>query len=98
MALNLHAEKPGMESAASSLEKEVQNFRDATRQARAAADNMKGMWEGDQQVAFMEQQEAADTYYEQLSKLVDDTISTIRKAVKVYSDTDSECAKLLRSV
>ena len=98
MAINLRAEKPGMESAARNMEKGVQNFRNSVQQVSKTANSLGSMWKGDSHDAFIKEQVEMVRYCEELARLVDETIASLRESVKVYTQTDAECAKLLKSV
>ena len=98
MAIRLYAVIPEMDTAVSKLDRAIDEFTSAVQTTRSAADTVAAGWEGDAQVAFVAEQAEALQYYEQMSQLVTEFTNKVQEASKAYTDTDHQCAGILRAV
>ena len=98
MGIRVYAVIPEMENAANRLDTHVSEFRTATEATRSAAETVAAGWEGDSKEAFAAEQKEAISFYELMSSLMTEYSGKIRLAAKTYTDTDAQCAKILRSV
>lgn len=97
MSLSFKVVKSQLTISAQSLTRQLESFRTSTEQTRIAADELGNMWEGDARNAFVAEQDHNLELYRQMERTVADFISAMKDAEVRYSETDSACAKLLRS-
>ena len=98
MAFSFTVRESALRSAAGELQTQLNVFAEATTLAEKAANALCTQWEGDAEVAFAREQESAVQQYRSLEKTVRSLIQALYKAADRYEETDSQCAKLLRSV
>lgn len=85
-----------LEAAASKLEAAVSDYATATASTKAAADTVSAGWEGDAQKTFVEEQENAVKWYQQVASAVEVYISAVKAAAKLYEALDVEGVNLIR--
>ena len=85
-----------LEAAADKLKSATAEYGDATNATKAAADTVAAGWEGDAQVAFVEEQEEAVRWYQQVAQAVELYASAIKAAAALYKDLDIESVNIIR--
>jgi WXG100 family type VII secretion target len=85
-----------LESAASKLTAAVEDYGAATQATKAAADTVAAGWEGDAQKTFVEEQENAIKWYNQVAQAVNVYISAVKAAAAVYKQLDIDGVNLIR--
>ena len=98
MAFSFTVRESSLRSAARELQTQLNVFTEATNQTEKAANTLCTQWEGDAEVAFAREQESAIQQYRGLEKTVNNLILALNTAADKYQETDSHCAKLLRSI
>lgn len=87
---------PAMQQAASRISGEINEFMDVASKVLASAEELGNDWEGDSQVAFMEQQYAANDWYKQMTVLVNEYAAAIKNAANQYESTDEAAAECIK--
>lgn len=97
MSITLHVVKPELPNTAKTLERNLDSLEEALERVRVAVASLDRMWEGDAHNKFMAQYTRYRGLDQQLVRTVRQYIADLRKAGKAYSETDSECARLIRN-
>lgn len=84
-----------LENAAKKIEENIQLYEQATANAKTAADDLAGKWEGDAQVAFVQEQEQANAWYKQMATIVKTYSGAMRQAAKTYVGTDNQAKGII---
>ena len=82
--------------AANKIQKASEDFLSVAGQAMASAESLAETWEGDSQVAFMQEQKTATEWYTQMMSLVSTYVANLREAVKLYGEADTSSADEIR--
>ncbi|MBR4443437.1 MAG: WXG100 family type VII secretion target [Clostridia bacterium] len=75
-----------LSSAANNMQNALETYRGAIDNVKTAADNLASKWEGDGQVAFVNDQQQAYTWYNSLVQCVHEMIAEARRTVERYRD------------
>ena len=86
-----------MQSAANKISQAAENFLNVANQTFASAQALAESWEGDSQVAFVDEQNKANEWYNRMMEIVDTYVSSLQTAAKTYQDADNESASTIRS-
>ena len=73
-------------SAANNMNNALETYRGAIDGLRSAAQDLASKWEGDGQVAFVNDQEAAYRWYNSLAQVTAEMIAEARRTVDRYRD------------
>ena len=73
-------------SAANNMEQAKQTYMSALDTLRSAANELAGKWEGDGQVAFVADQEAAFRWYNSMVEVVGEMIAEAKRTAERYRD------------
>ena len=73
-------------SAANNMQTALETYNEAIGAVKTAADELAGNWEGDGQVAFVADQNAAYTWYNSLYEVVVEMINEARRTAQRYRD------------
>lgn len=73
-------------AAASNMQKAQQTYESAINDVKSAADELASRWEGDGQVAFVNDQAQAYAYYHSLCQIVVEIINEVNKTAQRYRD------------
>jgi len=95
--MELYADKTSMRQTARKLEEECVNFQEATENYRKETDALLATWEGDAQVRFSNESETNQLLLKQMLEKAKLYYGALDKAVQAYTDTDAECASILRN-
>lgn len=87
-----------MTNSARQLEKNMGEFQDAITQFQSATETLLDSWEGDAQVKFSIESRVYQKLLSDMVKDIKDFYGLIDKAVTEYTNTDEECAAILRNV
>lgn len=85
-----------LRSAASNISKANESFRDAAKALQAAADTLMGIWEGDSRDKFESGMEQRRVWYEQMSEIVDNYVSSMNDMAAKYEDMDAQAAAAVK--
>ncbi len=86
-----------MQSAASKIGAQADEFLNQAKAVMAAAEDLGSKWEGDSQVAFMQEQQQANAWYQSMVTLVQGYVSTLQKAAQTYQESDAQAAADIRA-
>lgn len=84
-------------SAATKIKKASEEFLTCAGKVLSTAETLSHSWEGDSQVAFMEEQRLANEWYRQMMALVNTYVSNLQEAAQLYEGADSESASAIRA-
>lgn len=79
-----------MEAAAKRVEESIQQYEQATADAKAAADDLASKWAGDAQVAFVQEQEKAIAWLKQMAETSKGYADALKKYAKELRDRDNQ--------
>ena len=82
---------------ANKIKKASEDFLSLAGQALSAAEALKDGWEGESQVAFLEEQKAANEWYKQMMALVNTYVENLKSAKQTYEETDEESASAIKA-
>ncbi len=85
-----------LRSAASSISKSNEAFRDAAAALQAAAEELTSIWEGDSRDKFVSGMEQRKTWYAQMADIVDEYVQSMNEIASKYEDMDAQGAALVR--
>ena len=86
-----------LQSAADEITKAADAYRSAAASLKSAADNLAGTWEGDSQVAFVEEQTNANNWYNKMAQIADQYAAQMKSAAAKYAETDQNAANTIKS-
>jgi len=95
--MKLHVVRSEVIEAAENLKRALDNFTDATNDARQAAEHLSSNWEGDRQKDFVREEENSQQCFKQMAKNVNNFIKALKKAEDSYGDVDRECARIIKA-
>ena len=79
-----------MQAAANKIAQEAQNFLDAASQVIAGAEALGQTWEGDSQVAFMNEQQQANEWYKKMVDIVNTYVTMLQEGARKYEEGEAE--------
>ncbi len=79
-----------MYNAASKIHQAAEDYLAAACKVYAAAEALGASWEGDSQVAFMQEQQQAVEWYKKMAALVQSYVQMIQRAAKAYQEADQQ--------
>ncbi len=85
-----------MQNAASKIQQAAESFMEAANQVFAGAQALADSWEGDSQVAFVEEQQRANDWYKKMVEIVNTYVAGLNKAAQDYAKADSDAASEIR--
>lgn len=86
-----------LESAAGKISQACEAYRAAAASLKSAADGLAATWEGDSQVAFVNEQEQANAWYNKMADIVDTYVAQLKDAAAKYAATDVTAAQTIRA-
>ncbi len=95
--MELYAEKSSMRKTARTLESECKAFEEAVANYKRETDALLTTWAGDAQVKFSIESEINQQLLKQMASKIKVYYNAIDKAVQAYTETDAECASILRN-
>ncbi len=84
-------------NAANRISQAAEDFRNTAQQVFSAAQQLAGTWEGDSQVAFVNEQEQANQWYNKMMDIVSTYVESLQKAAEAYQKADEEAAANIKS-
>lgn len=96
MASRIEVTISELQSAASKISEYAADYQSAADSLKAAADELAATWEGDSQVAFVAEQEAAYEWYKKMATLCEEYARSMSTAAQRYQETDAEAATTIR--
>ncbi len=77
-----------MYNAASKIHQAAEDYLSTACKVYACAEVLGQSWEGDSQVAFMEEQRKAVEWFKKMASLVESYVQMIQRVAKAYEDAD----------
>ena len=96
MASRIEVSIPELQSAASKITQAASDYQSAADSLKAAADELAANWEGDSQVAFVNEQQQAYDWYKRMAALCEEYAQSMNTAAQRYAETDAAAASLIR--
>lgn len=87
----------GLQSSAGKIAQACEEYQAAANSLKGAADALAGTWEGDSQVAFVNEQDQANQWYMKMAEIVNDYVAELKKAAEEYVKADQEAARIIGS-
>ena len=97
MAKNIMVTISELQSAADKIGQACEEYQAAANSLKSAADELAGTWEGDSQVAFVNEQEKANQWYLKMADIVNEYVAQMKAAAAKYQETDASAAQTIRS-
>ena len=86
-----------MQNAATNISQAANDFLNAASQTFSAAQQLAESWEGDSQVAFVEEQTKANEWYKKIVEIVNTYVTNLQNAAKSYQEADTQSASDIKS-
>ena len=86
-----------LQNAAEKISQACEQYQAAANSLKSAADALAATWEGDSQVAFVNEQEQANAWYLKMAEIVNEYVAEMKAAASKYEETDQEAAQTIRS-
>ena len=86
-----------MRAKANEIKQAAETFLQAAGQVNSAAQELAGTWEGDSQVAFVEEMTKANTWYNKMMDIVNTYVAGLETTAKNYEEADSQATQAIRS-
>lgn len=96
MASRLEVTVSELQNAASNIDSSADEYENAATALKNAADALAATWEGDSQVAFVEEQDKAYEWYKEMAAICREFANAMKTAAEKYVETDSEAANTIR--
>lgn len=84
-------------AAAIKIKQASEDFLACAGDALNSAEALSQSWEGDSQVAFMDEQRRANEWYRKMMTLVGTYVNNLQEAAKLYEGADSESAAAIKA-
>ncbi len=97
MAVSFKVTISEMQNASDRISNAADDFEQTADQVLQCAAALGNCWEGDSQVAFIDEQEKAHEWYTKMMKLARDYVQLLRDAAERYQDADNDGASIIRS-
>lgn len=86
-----------LQSSADKIAQACEQYQAAANSLKSAADELAGTWEGDSQVAFVNEQEQANQWYLKMADIVNEYVAQMKAAAAKYQETDASAAQTIRA-
>ena len=86
-----------LQSSADKIAQACEQYQAAAYSLKSAADELAGTWEGDSQVAFVNEQEQANQWYMKMADIVNEYVAQMKAAAAKYQETDASAAQTIRA-
>lgn len=86
-----------LQNAAERISQACEQYQAAANSLKSAADALAATWEGDSQVAFVNEQEQANAWYLKMADIVNEYVAEMKAAASKYEETDQSAAQTIRS-
>lgn len=85
-----------MYNAASKIHEAADDYLTAACKVYALSEMLGESWEGDSQVAFMEEQRKASEWFKKMAALVESYVQMIQRIAKAYQEADEQATSSIR--
>lgn len=96
MASRIEVTISELNNAASKIMQCASDYQSAADSLKSAADELAATWEGDSQVAFVNEQEAAYQWYTKMAGICERYAQAMYKAAEGYQSTDEDAASAIK--
>ena len=86
-----------MNNAATKISQAANDFLNAAGKTFTAAQALAESWEGDSQVAFVQEQTKANEWYKKIVEIVNTYVTNLQNAAKSYQQADADTATDIKS-
>ncbi|MDE7244332.1 MAG: WXG100 family type VII secretion target [Oscillospiraceae bacterium] len=97
MASRLEVTVSELQQAASNISTSADDYESAANALKSAADELAATWEGDSQVAFVEEQTKAYEWYQKMTEICREFARAMETAAQKYEETDAQATSTIRS-
>jgi len=97
MSMVLLVQAVELAQAAMKMNEALENYREATRNAKAAAEDLASKWEGASKDAFVQDQENAYNWYCGIGDIVMGVINLARECLQRYQDAEERLKSIMKS-
>lgn len=97
MASRIEVTISELQTAGNKINQYAQDYRTAAESLKAAADQLASTWEGDSQVAFVNEQQNAYNWYKNMAAICEQYAQSMLTAAQKYQQTDAEAAQTIRA-
>ena len=85
-----------MYNAASKIHDAAEDYLKTACKVYSISETLGESWEGDSQVAFMEEQRKAAEWFKKMAALVESYVQMIQRAAKAYQEADQQATNSIR--
>ena len=97
MASRLEVTVSELQQAATNINNSADDYENAATALKSAADELASTWEGDSQVAFVDEQERAYQWYQKMAEICREFANAMQQAAQKYEETDAQATSTIRS-
>lgn len=97
MASRLEVTVSELQQAATNINNSADDYENAATALKNAADELASTWEGDSQVAFVDEQTRAYQWYQKMAQICRDFARAIQQAAEKYAETDAQATSTIRA-
>ena len=97
MASRLEVTVSQLQQAATNISGSADDYETAANALKNAADELASTWEGDSQVAFVDEQTRAYEWYKKMAEICRQFANAMQQAAQKYEETDAQATSTIRS-
>ena len=97
MASRLQVTVSELEQAATNIRSAADDYETAATQLKNAADELASTWEGDSQVAFVDEQNRAYDWYRKMAGICREYAAAMQDAARKYAEADAEATSAIKA-
>lgn len=96
MASRLEVTVSELQQAATNINTSADDYETAATALKNAADELASTWEGDSQVAFVDEQTRAYEWYRKMAEICRQFARAMQQAAQKYAETDAQATSTIR--
>lgn len=97
MASRLEVTVSELQQAATNIRTSADDYEAAATALKNAADELASTWEGDSQVAFVDEQSRAYDWYRKMAEICREFANAMQQAAQKYEETDAQATSTIRA-
>lgn len=97
MAIHMIVEYAKLAAAAAKMAEALLSYRESTKNVKSAADDLASKWEGATRDSFVEDQEKAYNWYNQIAEVVSNVIQLAKDCLEQYQETEERMKSIMKS-
>lgn len=97
MASRLEVTVSELQQVATNIRASADDYASAATALKNAADELASTWEGDSQVAFVDEQTRAYEWYKKMAEICRSFADAMQQAAQKYEETDAQATSMIRS-